>query len=395
MRLLLLLALAPQVVAAADPPPVPKTWEKLSAGGTREGTVAVRGGYTIWVDKVLVPGTERHRAQSFTETLYRFKAGDTQPEKLEQISTTRGLYPVLGPNGEIANGWFADCQTLYVLGLKPIPMPKDARFAAQEWTKDGLVCAAERWVYKKPGQPDGWYETAVLRFPIDRAKNALGEPKVLRPWLPLRDDDFKPDFSNGRAFARGDFVAHTGTVPNPDRPGFPRTASEVWDTKQSKMVWRAEITVAAADDTHAYWFPEGHVVARRRLDGTGKTERFALPKESIRFDVQSPKLFALMKQEKEWVLALFDLTTGDRAEYDLRLTGAKPGYNYSGSGPVRRYSVWFNGDSSDGWHNSMPLGLDAATGEARMIRDKTVYRIPVAKKLPADAKPKWEPVPAT
>jgi len=128
MRLLLLLALAPQVVAAADPPPVPKTWEKLSAGGTREGTVAVRGNYAIWVDKVTIPSGAR--AESSVETLYRLKVGDKEPEKLEQVNTTHGLYPILGPAGEIANGWFADCQTLYVPGLKPILMPKNARFTA-------------------------------------------------------------------------------------------------------------------------------------------------------------------------------------------------------------------------------------------------------------------------
>ena len=131
---------------------------------------------------------------------------------------------------------------------------------------------------------------------------------------------------------------------------------------------------------------ECEVVSVRRLDGTGKAEQFALPKESIRFDVRSPKLFALVKQEKEWVLTLFDLTTGDRAEYDLRLSGAKPGFYISDSGPVRHYSVWLDRDRK----GAMPLGLDAIAGEVRIVRDKTVYRIPVAKKLPADAKPKWE-----
>lgn len=384
--LLLLLALAPHVIAA-DPPPVPKAWEKLTAGGTRESTIAVRGAYTIWVDKVLVPGTERNRAQSFTETLYRIKVGDKQPEKLEQISTTHGLYPVLGPGGEIANGWFADCRTLYVPGLKPIPMPKDARFAAHEWTKDGLICTGERW-----SPADRQHEIAVLLFPIDRANNLLGKPTLLRPWMLKGQGGFTLDWTHGRVFVRGNFVTLTGTVPNPDRPDFPLRASEVWDTKQSKMAWREEITVTGADDTHAYWSVER--LTRRRLDGTGKAEQLAMPKDTVSLDFHPPKWFALVKQEKGWVLTHYDLTTGDRAEYDLRLPGAKPGYNFGGSGPVRHYSVWFDGDSSDGWHNGMPLGLDAATGEVRIVCDKTVYRIPAAKKLPADAKPKWEPVPA-
>lgn len=388
MRLLLLITLASQVVAAADPPPVPKTWEKLAAGGTRESTIAVRGDYTMWVDKVTIPSTDR--AQSAVETLYRMKAGDKEPEKLDTHTGTHGLYPVLGPGGEIANGWFADCQTLYVPGLKPIPMPKDARFAAHEWTKDGLVCTAERY-----SAADKANETAVLLYPIDRAKNLLGERKVLRPWMLAGQGGFTPDWTHGRVFARGNFVTLTGTVPNPDRPGFPLSTSEVWDIKQSKMAWREKITVAAADDTHAYWWVER--LTRRRLDGIGKTEQVELlagAKESVGLDFQPPKSFALVKQEKEWVLTHFDMTTGDRAEYDLRLPGAKPGYNFSGSGPVRHYSVWLDGDASNGWHNGMPLGLDVGTGEARIIRDKTVYRIPVAKKLPADAEPKWEPIPA-
>ena len=68
----------------------------------------------------------------------------------------------------------------------------------------GLENQTYRIEIHDPGQPGGWYETAVLRFPIDRVKNALGEPAVLRPWLPLKDDAFKPDFSHGRVIARGD-----------------------------------------------------------------------------------------------------------------------------------------------------------------------------------------------
>jgi hypothetical protein len=387
--LLALFALAGPL-PAADPPAaeVPKTWEKLHAVADADklgaGVLLTTGDSTVWVEKVLVESTKQFRAQSFTETVYRLKTGDQEPEKLEQVVTTHGLYPLVGPKGEVANGSFADCRTLYLPGLKPIPMPKgDVRFAAHEWAADGLVCTAERYVVK-----DRRYEVAVQRWPIDKDKNALGEPTTLRPWAAQSDDGFKPDNTHGRVFARGRFVVCTGTVPDAARPGFPLRATEVWDTKGDKAVWTARVTAEGADDTHAYWAPEAGVVARRALDGTGAAEQLAIPKDAVRLDFRPPHLFALVKQEKDWVLTRFDLGTGDRVEYDLRLAGDKPGVTVSNSGPTRFVTAW-----ADGRKEVTRFGLDAAGGEVRAVRDRTLYRIPPGKKVAADAKPKWEPLP--
>lgn len=380
--LLALFAFA-SLLPAADPP---KNWEKLHADADKPGAAArlATGDYTVWVDKALVESTAQNRAQSFTETLYRLKTGDKQPEKLEQVVTTHGLYPLVGPKGEVANGYFADCRTLYLPGRKPIPMPKgDVRYAAHEWTADGLVCTAERYVPK-----DRRYEVTVQRWPIDKDKNALGEVVTLRPWTAQTDDGFKPDNTHGRVFARGRYLVCTGTVPNPERPGFPQRATEVWDTKAEKAVWTARVTVEGADDTHAYWMPEAGVVARRPLDGSGAAEQLAIPKDAVRFDFRPPHLFALVKQEKEWVLTRFDLGTGGRVEYDLRLAGDKPNFTFASSGPTKFFSVWMEGKKE-----VTPVGLDATSGEVRAIRDRTLYRLPPGKKLPADAKPKWEPLP--
>ena len=68
----------------------------------------------------------------------------------------------------------------------------------------------------------------------------------------------------------------------------------------------------------------------------------------------------------------------------------KPILDDLGFGPVRHYSVPLDGGRSGSWADAMPLGLDATAGEARIARDKTLYRIPVAKRIPAVAKPKWE-----
>ena len=39
----------------------------------------------------------------------------------------------------------------------------------------------------------------------------------------------------------------------------------------------------------------------------------------------------------------------------------------------------------------LPLALNAATGEARTVREGVLYKIPVAKRAPAGV-PKWEPL---
>lgn len=381
---LLLLACSALPLVAADPPTFapPKSWEKVAAGGSPQTAVSVHDRYTVWTDKVLVEATARNRAQSFTETLFRLKTGDKAPEQLEQVVTTHGTFALLGPDGEVASGTFADCRTLYLPGLRPIPMPKDVRYAAHQWTKDGLVCTGERYV-KKAGQ----YELTVLRLPIDRAKNELGEPTVLRPWLPVGGDGFSPDFAHGRVFARGNFVALTGTVPYPERtkrPGYTKPFTQVWDIKGGKAAWQDEVTVEAADDTHAYWFPTPDTVARRPLDGSGSVEQLALPKGTIRLDVQPPKLLALVKREKELVLTRIDLSTGDRSEYDLRAPGGKPAFGFAGGSSTRSFIVNVEPELR------VPVGLDAARGEVRAVWENAVYRIPEGKATKPDAKPKWE-----
>jgi hypothetical protein len=377
--------------AAADDKPafvIPKSWEKVYAGPAPGLALSVRGGYAVGIGKVLVPHTREFRAQSFTETLYRFKAGDTEPEKLDERVTTHGLVALLGPGGEVAAGWFANCDTIYIPGLKPIPLPKDAQYAAHHFTREGLVCTAERFVNPK-------HERAVVLLPIHRGQNALGDVRVLRPWFAdPAADGFQPEFNHGRVFWRGDFVAYSGTLPDPTRKrGFSKTVTDVWDVRNEREGWREEEAFfEAADDTHAYWFPESNVVARRVFIGKQKAEQCALPKETIRLAFDPPKLFALVKQDREWVLTLFDLKTGGRAEYDLRAPDRRQVTGVAGSGPNSWATVFLHPTDPD-HRASLPIGIDAATGEVRVLHDKVVYKVPAAKRMKADAKPKWEPVP--
>ena len=60
-------------------------------------------------------------------------------------------------------------------------------------------------------------ETAVLLYAIDRAKNLLGEKKVLRPWMLAGQGGFTPDWTHGRVFARGNRLSKEDIVT----PGVP------------------------------------------------------------------------------------------------------------------------------------------------------------------------------
>lgn len=167
--------------------------------------------------------------------------------------------------------------------------------------------------------------------------------------------------------------------------------TEAWDVKTVKLVWREEGTLEAADDTHAYWFTTSDTIARRTLDGKSQVEQLFLPKDVIRLDVQPPKLFALVKHDKdvvkqlsERVLTRFDLKTGEQIEYDLRVDGRHVVVG-GGSGSSRYVTVRLD-------DLNLPLGLDASTGDARTIHDKVVYRIPQSKEIPATEKPMWGPL---
>src|SRR4051794_818370 len=109
---LLVLAALPFVSAAEEPKfQVPKTWEKVTAGDSAGWVFASRDGFTIWIDAVLVEATKQFRAQSFTRTLYRYKVGAKEPEKLDERISTHTTVAILGPGGAVATGEFANCDT--------------------------------------------------------------------------------------------------------------------------------------------------------------------------------------------------------------------------------------------------------------------------------------------
>ena len=58
-----------------------------------------------------------------------------------------------------------------------------------------------------------------------------------------------------------------------------------------------------------------------------------------------------------------------------------------GSGAHRTVAIRVDG-------GQLPLGFDDATGDVRTLWKQSLYTIPVAEKLPAAEKPKWEPLPA-
>lgn len=385
---LFILAAFPLAAGANEPTfQVPKTWQKVDATPTGLAGLTARDGFVVWIDRVIVKGTEHNRAQSFTNTVYRQKVGDKEPEQLVQQQTTHGLVALLGPKGAVATGYFADCTAVHLPGHKPLALPKGVRFVAHTFTAKGLVCSGE--IYR-----DNKYLSEIVLFPLDPEKGTMDDALVLREWFPsVGPDGFKFDFSHGRVFVVGDFVAAEGELPDPTRKvGFNKRVIEVWDVRNKKVSWREEYaTLEAADDKYAYWFPDKDAVARRALDGKTKAEMLRLPKGAVRLVVQAPHMFALMPvekgKEKEWVLARFDLATGARADLDLRVPDDRQLLSVSRSGPHRAIAVRVAG-------GELPLAFDLATGEVRTLWKQVLYTIPVAEQPAAVEKSKWEPLPA-
>jgi len=202
-----ILALLPTLCAADEPKfQVPKSWQKVTTGLPAGPFLTARDGYAVAIGSAIVKGTEHNRAQSFTNTVYRFKVGSDKPEELEQRVTTHVLVALLGPKGMIATGHFADYDTIHLPGHKPIKLPKGVRFVAHHFTADGLVCSGE--IFR-----DGKYHSEIVLFPLDLNQGELSETQVLQGWFPtVGADGFKPDYTYGRVFYRGDFVAYTGEL---------------------------------------------------------------------------------------------------------------------------------------------------------------------------------------
>src|SRR5262249_44725432 len=144
------------------------------------------------------------------------------------------------------------CDTIHIPGKAPIKLPEGIQHTAHAFTADGLLCTAYRY---GRGKNDAG-QNAVVFFPIDREKGQLGEVKLLRSWFGRSGaGGFVPEFSHGRVFHRGDFLAYTGTVVPaevPLRKGATRNVTEVWDARNDKLVWRELGVLEAADDKYAY-----------------------------------------------------------------------------------------------------------------------------------------------
>jgi hypothetical protein len=68
LSLLLIYANVAQIVAADDPPSVPKTWVKVIVDDRLGSFIAIRAEYAIWFNCVIVAGTEMNRARSYAQT---------------------------------------------------------------------------------------------------------------------------------------------------------------------------------------------------------------------------------------------------------------------------------------------------------------------------------------
>jgi hypothetical protein len=348
-----------------------------------------RGGYAVWVDQRRVhpgPGLEP-RAIAHTFTIYRQKESDKEPEKLDERSTTGSFVALVGPKGEIAWGYFANCDTVFLPGQKPLKLPTDARYAAKHFTTEGLVCAGDRFTKEKE------FQSAIVLFPIDREKGELGEPRFLRQWsrVPV-EDGFQMDFSYGKVFWRGDYVAYTGTLHGGRKDRFAKDATEVWNVKTQLPVWRADEIHDVADDKYVYTFRSDKGVIRRALAGKGEGEELALPKELTRFDFQPPKLFGIEKRDKEWVVTVLDINTGERAEYDVRVPDGQQVFARYASGTGHEFALHTNPNNLE---RSAVIGLayDVDTDTLRTRVNDAVYKVPPAKRTPAAEKPKWELLP--
>jgi hypothetical protein len=381
--------LALTVARAAEPVAyeVPKSWEKIHDGPATYPLLTARGGYAVWVDQRRgTHVTPAPRAISSIFTLYRQKEGEKEPEKLDERTTTGSLATIVGPKGEIAWGYFANADTVFLPGKKPLKLPRDAYYAARHFTADGLVCAADRFSQEKE------FQSAIVLFPIDREKGELGEPRFLRKWFRTEADGVQFDFSHGKVFLRGDYVAYTGRGVRTAKVDFPKSLTEVWDVKNQKRVWRAEEEHDAADDEYVYTFRSDKGVIRRALAGDGRGKELTLPKEMVRFDFRPPKLFAIVRQDKEWLAVVLDINTGERVEYDLRVPHGQQVFTRYASGTGEVFAL--NSNPNDLKQSAViGIGYDAETDTLRTHVNGAVYTVPAAKRVPAAEKPKWEPLP--
>jgi hypothetical protein len=372
---------------AADPlPDAPKTWEKCAESKHARGLLFARDGYAAGIGSEIVKGTEQNRAQSFTYTAYRYKQGEKEPTALESRVSTHWLTGDLGPGGALVTGWFANADTLHLPGHKPIRFAQEkVRFAAKRFTADGLLCYVETYL-------DGKYFYEIAEFPIDFKAGKLGESKPLRKWFAQGEGGFSLEFGHGNLFANGGALVYDGQVPNAARPGFPDRGIEAWDVKSEKVLWRETgASTEAIDGTHAYWW-NGETIVRRALDAKSRAETFALPKGAQRVELHPPFLMAFVANEKTDDVAVFDLRTGKRCEFDLKRSRATQ-QTPSGD-PYMRQRAWYVPLPGTGDKNALvSVRMDPATGELRAAYNGALYKVPPTSRDVPKEKPKWEPLP--
>jgi hypothetical protein len=382
------LALLAPALAAQPAFVVPKSWERVADAPGGATSLSARGPYTCWLDRKIIPGTEHHRARSYVYSIYRHKAGG-KPEKLGGRKGTHGEEALLGPRGEVATGTFGHAHTLHLPGQAPVALPRDADYHALRFTPDGLLCLAYR--YARKNKNVGHYEARVVLFPIAGGKAQVDRPRVVRPWFATDYNEISGNFLHGDVFLSGDYLVRTGTRII-DAKGRGRPTITVWDAKNGRTAWEVDGRPAAVDGRYVYSLERKELV-RRQLAGKGEAEQLPLPEWAAVIDFQPPKLFALVTRDKRWVASLLDLNTGDRAEYALEgPTGRHVASNGKPGRLSRPFYVYPDPDAAS-TVPPFPVAGDVATGELRAARGNVIYRVPVARRVQAEERPRWAAVP--
>jgi hypothetical protein len=270
-------------------------------------------------------------------------------------------------------------------GQPPGKLPQVEGYHPKAFTAGGLLCHAQR--YHGSG---GYYDSSLALIPIIEGKARPDTAELLLPWTV---GEFTPDgFRRWGTFRRGDYLIYA--LPGPEtvaksgkrRPG--KLMLTVWDLKKKAKAWDVEGIPLAADDRYVYAYSQADgALVRRPLAGRGAGTRLSVPGLENILEVRPPKLLGLFGNDR--VLSAFDLETGDRSDFDIRVSRAST-YPVGGADAQDR-PLYLR---KDGPHAPfLSVARDDDTGVLYASRGTAIYEVPVVARHPATEKPKWEPLP--
>ncbi len=369
----------------------PEGWKKVAAAQFAEiGSLLARDGHLCWMESRLVPETARFRAPSFERRLYRLRLGEAKAEQVYRTVSTGLIEPLMGPGGAIATMFDYPEQHLFLPGQPPAKLPQVEAYHPKEFTSGGLLCHAQRY----SGQ-GGYYDSSLALIPIVEGKARADDPQVLLPW---GVGELSPqNFQRWGTFRRGDYLI--SALPGPaaatskpgksgKRPGRPMLT--VWDVKKKAKVWDVEGIPIAADDRHVYSYSRAdQALVRRSLAGPGEGSQWAAADLDYILDFRPPKLLGLFREKREWVLSLLDVDTGDRSDFDVRISTSYT--DPAGGLDTQNRPLYLRIEGSHAAY--LGIARDAETGALYAGRGAAIYEVPVVTRRKASEPPNWKRLP--